>query len=91
MRSLALNIYFPLIGFAYLINLDVAFSVWFFHLLAIAQMWLYDRIGFAVGLGDNYCSASPELGWQGLGWIIVMVLWGYGWLGTIWATFCVRL
>jgi hypothetical protein len=74
--SLTLNIYFPLIGFAYLINLDVAFSVWFFHLLAIAQLWLYDRVGFTVGLGDNYCSASPELGWQGFGGMIVMVLWG---------------
>ena len=74
--SLRFNIYFPLIGFAYLINLDVAFSVWFFHLLAIAQLWLYDRIGFTVGLGDNYCSASPELGWQGFGGMIVMVVWG---------------
>ncbi len=74
--SLRLNIYFPLIGFAYLINLDVAFSVWFFHLLAIVQLWLYDRVGFTVGAGDNYCSASPELGWQGFGGMIVMVLWG---------------
>ena len=73
---LRLNIYFPLIGFAYLINLDVAFSVWFFHLLAIVQMWAYDRIGFTVGAGDNYCSASPELGWQGFGGMIVMVVWG---------------
>ena len=46
------------------------------HLLAIAQLWLYDRVGFTVGLGDNYCSASPELGWQGFGGMIVMVLWG---------------
>lgn len=74
--ALRLNIYFPLIGFAYLINLDVAFSVWFFHLLAIAQFWVYDRIGFTVGAGDNYCSASPELGWQGFGGMIVMVVWG---------------
>jgi hypothetical protein len=74
--ALRLNIYFPIVGFAYLINLDVAFSVWFFHLLAIAQLWLYDRVGFTVGAGDNYCSASPELGWQGFGGMIVMVLWG---------------
>lgn len=74
--SVRLNIYFPLIGFAYLINLDVAFSVWFFHLLAIVQLAIYDRVGFTVGAGDNYCSASPELGWQGFGGMIVLVVWG---------------
>ena len=74
-RPLTLNIYFPLIGFAYLINLDVAFSVWFFHLLAIGQLWVYDRVGFSVGAGDIYCSASPELGWQGFGGMILLVSW----------------
>ena len=73
---LQLNIYFPLIGFAYLINLDVAFSIWFFHLLGAGQVALYNRFGFSVGAGDIYCSSSPPMAWQGFGGFVVMVGWG---------------
>jgi hypothetical protein len=74
--AMRLNIYFPLIGFAYLINLDVAFSIWFFHLLGIAQLAVTNRFGFEVGKGDNYCSSSPVMAWQGFGGFIVLVSWG---------------
>ena len=73
---LRLNVYFPLIGFAYLINLDVAFSIWFFHLLATAQVALYSRLGFSAGAGDVYCSWSPEMAWHGFGALTAMVGWG---------------
>ena len=79
-RPLVLNIYFPLIGFAYLIHLDVAFSIWFFHLLGLAQVALYDRFGFQVGPGDVYCSSSVPMAWQGFGGFVVMVGWGL-WMG----------
>lgn len=74
--TMRLNIYFPLIGFAYLINLDVAFSIWFFHLLGIVQLAVTNRFGFEVGKGDNYCSSSPVMAWQGFGGFIVLVGWG---------------
>ena len=75
-RPLHLNIYFPLVGFAYLINLEVAFSIWFFHLLGVAQVALYDRFGYTVGLGDTYCSSSPPMAWQGFGGFVILALWG---------------
>ncbi len=74
--AMRLNIYFPLIGFAYLINLDVAFSIWFFHLLGLAQLAVTNRFGFEVGNGDNYCSSSPVMAWQGFGGFVVLVGWG---------------
>ena len=73
---LRLNVYFPLIGFAYLINLDVAFSIWFFHLLGTAQVAAYSRLGYSVGSGDVYCSWSPEMAWNGFGGLVTLVLWG---------------
>ena len=75
-QALRLNIYFPLIGFAYLINLDVAFSIWFFHLLAVSQVALTNRFGFDVGAGDTYCSSVPVMAWQGFGGFVVLVSWG---------------
>jgi len=74
--ALRLNIYFPLIGFAYLINLDVAFSIWFFHLLAMAQVALFNRFGYTIGAGDTYCSWSPPMAWQGFGALVVLAGWG---------------
>lgn len=71
-----LNIYFPLIGFAYLINLDVALSIWVFHVLGLAQVAMTNRFGFSVGAGDNYCSPSPVMAWQGFGGFVVLVGWG---------------
>jgi len=73
---LLLFVYFPLIGFAYLIRLDVSFSIWFFHLLAAAQVGLYNRVGFSIGPGDIYCSWSPPMAWQGFGALVALVGWG---------------
>ena len=71
-----LNIYFPLIGFAYLINLDVAFSIWVFYLLGVIQMAIYNRFGISAGASDNYCSPSAVMSWQGFGGFVVLVGWG---------------
>jgi hypothetical protein len=68
-------IFFPLIGFAYLINLDVSFSVWFFYLLGVLQVGIYNRFGFSIGKPDVYCSLAPSMGWQGFGALILMVFW----------------
>ena len=32
--SLIFRLSFPMVGFAYLINLDIAFSLWFFNTIA---------------------------------------------------------
>ena len=75
-HPLRLDFHFPLMGFAYLINLDVAFSIWFFHLLGALQVGLYNRFGYTIGGSETYCSASPPMGWQGFGGFIVLVGWG---------------
>lgn len=73
---LLLFFYFPLIGFAYLIRLDVSFSIWFFHLLAGAQVGIFHRFGYSIGAGDIYCSWSPPMAWQGFGALAALVVWG---------------
>lgn len=74
--SITTNIYFPLIAFAFLINLDVSLSIWFFYLLGVIQIGIYNRIGFSMGTADTYCSGNVPMAWQGFGAFIVMVLWG---------------
>ena len=74
--AITTEIFFPLIGFAFLANLDVLLSVWFFCLLSVIQVGIYNRVGFSIGSADVYCSRYPSMGWQGFGALIVMVLWG---------------
>ncbi|MCK5733269.1 MAG: hypothetical protein KAI38_03725 [Candidatus Latescibacteria bacterium] len=74
--AITTNIYFPLIAFAFLINLDVSLSIWFFFLLGVIQTGISTRLGFAMGTADVYCSGNVPMAWQGFGAFIVMVLWG---------------
>ena len=79
--SLIFRLSFPMIGFAYLINLDIAFSLWFFN--TIAKLI---RGGLGVlGVGSTeklvYGAASePILAHQGQGAMIVLVFFGL-WVG----------
>jgi uncharacterized protein DUF6785/uncharacterized protein DUF6784 len=71
------SIYPPIVGFAYLMNLDILFSFWFFHLLAIIQVGIYTRTGFSIGPSEHYSSEyDASMGWQSMGAFIAMVLWG---------------
>ncbi|MFT5368466.1 MAG: hypothetical protein ACI8V2_003432 [Candidatus Latescibacterota bacterium] len=67
---------FPVVGFTFLIQADVSFSIWFFHLLSNVQMGIFNRIGFTIGSGDIYGSSQASQGWMGFGAIAFMVLWG---------------
>lgn len=69
-------VFFPLIGFAFLVNLDVLLSVWFFYLLSVVQVGIYNRIGFSIGSAEVFCSSYASMGWQTFGAFCVMVLWG---------------
>lgn len=73
--GIVLKLWFPILGLAYLVNLDVLYGVWFFYLLGIIQVGIYTRIGYSLGSADTYCSSHPPLGWQGVGAIIFMVVW----------------
>jgi len=67
------NIYPPMTGIAFLLHLDVSFSVWFFYLLGIIQVGIFNKFGFTIGRADVYCSHPPAMGWQGFGAFVVMV------------------
>ena len=73
---------FPTIGFSYLINLDIAFGLWFFSLIAVLEKGIFNITGFhsteqssVYGVGDY-----PYLAHQGMGAMIVLVLFGL-WIG----------
>ena len=75
--GILVNVYPPIIGFSYLINLDILFSFWFFHLLALIQVGIYGRTGFSIGPSEHYSSEyDASMGWQSMGAFIAMVMWG---------------
>ena len=51
----------PIMGLAYLMPLNVAFSIWFFFLLGTLQSWGFARIGVAIkGGGDIWTSGGAH-------------------------------
>ena len=65
---------FPILGFGYLLNLDVAFSLWFFHLLYRIQEGICRTIGFSMGHPDPLGGEFPIASYEGMGALIVLVL-----------------
>lgn len=66
--------------FGYFTNLEVLFSIWFFHILAIIQAGVFNRFGLEMGSVDPWGSFHPAVGWQSFGGMIVFVAWGL-WIG----------
>ena len=68
---------FVMVGFAYLIRKDAAFSIWFFALLALFQRGLFKFMGIAstekLLYGTNRSAMQSHLG---MGAIIVLVAYG---------------
>jgi len=64
------------IAFAYLTTLDVLFSVWFFHLLAVLAIGVMNRTGFTIGSPDIWCASEAVTAWTGFGGLTLFVLWG---------------
>jgi len=65
------------LGFAYLANLEVLFSIWIFYLITSAEIWGLNRVGFKItGTEDSWCSIDAASGWQSFGGLAAMVLWG---------------
>jgi len=59
-------------GFAYLTPLEVLFSVWFFHVVAIVQVGTMNRLGLTLPWGI-WNGLSPMTAWQDQGAFIVFV------------------
>jgi len=72
--SLSLRPSFPLIGFSYLVNLDIAFGFWFFHLFGIVERGLFNMFGLESSEKlTAYVTAGPDLAHQGMGAMITLV------------------
>ena len=67
---------FFVMSFAFLTNLEVLFSIWFFHLFTIALIGVYNRVGYTIGSADVWCGYNAATGWQSFGAFTFMVLWG---------------
>lgn len=61
---------FYVFSFAYFTNLNILLSIWFFHLLAVLQIGISNRVGFGPGTFD------AGVNWQSYGGLTLFVLWG---------------
>ncbi|MCM8769573.1 MAG: hypothetical protein NC911_07910 [Candidatus Omnitrophica bacterium] len=77
-RTLAMDfrISLPMIGFTYFVNLPLAFSLWFFCLFHTVEQGIFNVTGFERKEFLPYNADRPILGWQALGALIVIVLYG---------------
>ena len=66
------------IGFGFFVKQEILFSIWFFHLLFIAQVVILRRMGLQLGAKDvpgrNW--GDPVVKWQSLGALFAFVIWG---------------
>ena len=66
--SINIKINFVCLGFAYFTHLDVLLSIWFFHLLNIIQIGIFNRYGITIGPADMWGSmGGASFEWQGFG------------------------
>ena len=72
---ISIVVYFPVVGFMYFANLEVAFSIWFFYVLTVVEEGLFNRLGMGVTRPDTFVWGLPSTSWQCWGAFVVMVLW----------------
>jgi len=84
--TINLMLYFPVIGFMYLVSTSVSFSIFFFYLVAVVQEGITNRIGYDVTRPDAFVWGMQSLSWQAWGGFTAMVLWSL-WMGRrhLWA------
>ena len=65
--TISLMLYFPVIGFMYLVSTSVSFSIVFFYLVAVVQEGITNRIGYDVTRPDAFVWGMQSLSWQAWG------------------------
>ena len=67
---------FPVLGFTYLINSPLSFSIWFFSLLQQAEAAVFGVVGFQIRSGgySPYSTAGPILASQGIGAMLMFMV-----------------
>lgn len=72
--SYGLNTDLLVVGLSYLVNLNVLFSVWFFHLVVAAEGALLDWLGITISLpGQPHFPSNVLLGHQQVGSLLCIV------------------
>ena len=74
--ALFVRLNFFILAFAFLTELDVLFSVWFFHLFNIVLIGIYNRVGYTIGPADLWCGINAAVSWQSFGAFSFMVVSG---------------
>lgn len=72
--TMALRLYFPVIGFVYLISTPISFSIWFFHLLGMAESAVLAWAGLVTLPAAFVSGQIVTLGWQCAGAFAAMVV-----------------
>ena len=72
--GIGVKLNFFIIPFAFLTNLEVLFSIWFFFLLGVIQSGIFNRTGFTIGPPDMWGSfGGAAQGWQCFGAFCMLV------------------
>ena len=88
--AVELLIYFPVLGFMYLVPTAISFSVWFFYLLNLGQLGFINELGIFTLRSDPFVYGGTVLSWQSWGAFVAMVGWSLwmarGHLLAVWRT-----
>ena len=80
MPPVLLVLYFPVVGFMYLVGTSISFSVWFCYLFTLAESGLVGWASLEVSSPDAFVWDWQSLSWQAHGAFVAMVLWSL-WMG----------
>ena len=75
-RYFYIGIQFFIAGFAYWTSLEVLFSIWFFYLLVVGEVYTFNRMGYSVGTPGLWSSSHAANAWQAFGALAFMLFWG---------------
>ena len=70
-----LIVYFPVVGFTYLVPTAISFSTWFFVLVHLVEISVVNLTGMNPMRPDAYVIGWNTLSWQSYGAFVAMVLW----------------
>ena len=71
---------FPMVGFSYFVNLDIALGIWLFNLIARIEEGSLNILGVSSTETLDFSGPSPLVAHQGMGAMIVLVIFGF-WMG----------
>ena len=73
--AIDVHFYPAILAVAYFVNLDVLAGLWFFYLVGLFQIGLFNKFGLTSPGYDNYSSEHSAVGWQNMGAFCLLVAW----------------